>query len=178
MFKTNAPQVFEEIDSWLLAVTQELEDTARGLGAQALRTLALYSAQYSGDFAANWKVSINNEPPPPFEEGVIHSRLDPTYYGSKDTGKFTPSIMGDPAAISHTLEQAAGRMSRFKLGDTIWLSNSARHDELYAWKIENNEIKFRPGNKGEPVRRTLEEMRTNYTTIDRATVKRLIEGKL
>ena len=38
--------------------------------------------------------------------------------------------------------------STIKLGGTVYITNSAQHEDAYAWKIENNQITFRTPNMG------------------------------
>ena len=63
--------------------------------------------------------------------------------------------MGDIEAVSYAYSHNAGKEDKFlTLGPTIYISNSAEHTEFYAWKIENDQIKFRDGNEGHPVAKT------------------------
>lgn len=164
----NQDRVFAEMDAWLDAVKRELEDIARGLASQALRRLVFNSPQYSGDFAANWRVSINT-PDTRFDVGAIV--LTPKK-------GFKPFIQGDMPAINRAISNADGNLDAFHLGDTIWIANSARHDELYAWKIEDNQISFRPGNYGETLRLTLDDLRITYASITPSLATRLIQARL
>lgn len=166
----NLEQVFSDIDNWLAAAEAQIEGIARGLATEALINLLDHSPQYSGDFAANWKVSVN-VPDHSFEAGIFGKT-----FAVKGSG--SPFIRGDMPALQYAMRNAMGKLDGFKLGDTIWISNSAKHLELYAWKIENNKIKFRPGNYGEAIRITMDEMRTRYTEISRADAEQLIREKL
>lgn len=166
----NLEQVFSDIDNWLAATEAQIEGVARGLATDALNTLLEHSPQYSGDFAANWNLSVN-VPDHSFEAGIFGKT-----FAVKDSG--SPFSRGDLPAMQYAKAKAKGKLDGFKLGDTIWISNSAKHLELYAWKIENNQIKFRPGNYGETIRITMDEMRIAYTEISRAGAERLIREKI
>lgn len=167
---SNASKVSSDIDSWLAAVVEETEEVAKGLATEAMITLLDNSPQFSGDFAANWKLSVAN-PDYSFQAGVFPKYAFTATRTKKKRRE--PFILGDQPAMQHAFIQAMGKMDQFKLGQTIWLTNSAEHLVPYAWMIEDNRIKFRPGNHGETVRITMDELRINYTFIDREKAMRL-----
>lgn len=160
-------QFFAAIDAWEREVEAEIERLARGLATEALYTVLYNSAQYSGDFAANWKVAVNR----------IDASAEDMIFG-KSWGDPDPFILGDQPAISYALNRAAGNMSGFKLGDTIWIANSSQHTEHYAWKIEGNTLKFRAGNHGEPIRITVDEFKVKYASIRKDVANRLMGASL
>ncbi len=135
---TNLGQVMSEIDRWLVAVQVEVEQIAIDLMKVMLRQALWNSPQYSGDFVANFKVSIGKQDRS-FTPGIFSDKIFPTK---------APYQKGDTPAITFAAMANADKATGFKLGGTIWLSNSAAHDDLYAWKIENNTLKLRPQNFG------------------------------
>lgn len=163
----NKAQVLKDLDNWEAAVLKQLEALARGLATEAFVTILYNSPQYSGDFAANWKVSY----------GAPDKAFDEMVFG-KQWGDPDPFIQGDMEAINYAIRQARGSLAGFKLGQTIFIANSAEHTHTYAWMIEGNKIKFRAGNKGEPIRITVEEMQKRYKVISKAMAGRLIEAKI
>jgi hypothetical protein len=167
----NLDEAFAVIDAWDKAVTAQLEDVARGMMTEAMITSLDNSAQWSGDFAAGWKVQVG-EPDRSFQMGVFGK-----YYGLKGMDD-APFTRGDTPAMSYAFSNAKGRMDGFKLGQKIFLTNSAEHLTTYAWKIESNQIQFRPNNYGETVRITYDQMKMRFKTIDRATAQYLGQVKL
>ena len=116
---------------WVAAIKQETEVVALGLGKRVFEKLLYESPQYSGDFVGNWKVSVD-APNTSFKElpRVLKE----------------PVGRGDEYAIGYAKSHTA--WPNLTLGKTLFISNSAYHDEPYALKIETGEIEFRPINEG------------------------------
>ena len=153
------------VQAWFAAVEEAAADAAVGIAKRVFDKVLIESPQYSGDFAANWKVSVN-APDTTFTIGVIRPRV--AKYADGDGIKNTkPFGRGDPEAIAYA--KAHADWSKIKLGDVIYISNSASHEEDYAFKIEKGEIKFRPVNQGAGAvaRRSLEFVAHRYPQIDR-----------
>lgn len=121
------------VKGWLAAVEKQAEDAAVKLAKVAFNRVVEHSPQYSGDYAANWKVSFGTP--------------DRTFRSFGFSGKHA---VGDEPAVSRA--KAAANWKGFKLGQQIFLSNSAVHydpyPEHYAWKIQNEQIVFREENRG------------------------------
>lgn len=170
----NIGQVVSQIDEWEAQVYEATRRAVMGLSIKMFHRVIEKSAQYSGDFAANWKIQpkvVDTH----FEPNVLSHRSKP-WDGStrKRLGpEFQPRIMGDPAAKQYALSANAGRLSGFQLGDDIWISNSAAHDEPYAWKIEDGKIKFRAGNRGAPVKQAFDMVSSAYSVIGPSELSRL-----
>jgi hypothetical protein len=170
MFKiTNLDQVFKEMDAWLLQAEAEVERVAISYAHTALKHAANRSPQYSGDFVSNWKLSVNRIPGiTEFEPNVFPDKMFPTE---------NPYQMGERPGIDEAIQRNEDAISEFnfKLGDTIWLSNSAYHDSTYAWKIENSTIKLRPVNYGgyAPLKQVRNFMRHHFREINKQTRKLL-----
>lgn len=166
---TNFDKVFEEMDAWLLQAEAEVERVAISYAQTMLKHAAHRSPQYSGDFVSNWKLSVNRIPgATEFEPNVFPDKMFPTE---------EPYQMGDDAGIRVAIVRNEDSVSEFnfKLGDTIWLSNSAYHDSTYAWKIENSTIKLRPVNYGgyAPLKQVRNFMRQHFSEINKQTRKLL-----
>lgn len=157
---TNLSKVVADIDRWLLSVHEDVEQIAIGLMKVMLNQAMLHSPQYSGDFVANYKVSI----------GKIDKGFTPGIFSDKKFPAKAPYQKGDMPAISFAAAANVGKTAGFKLGNTIWLSNSAAHDDLYAWKIENNTLRLRPQNFGGegPMRAVKAYMKLNFSRITKA----------
>lgn len=159
----NLDEFFKGIDLWQQQVEAEVTAVAKNLASYALRHVLAVSPQYSGDFVANWNMSVG-QPDTSFTKGVFQPR-------SKD---FPPFLMGDLAAQNAALSRNTGRLNGFKLGQTIWISNTAHHMDFYSFKIENNEITFRAGNMGAPVERTMVKMANEFGIITKSKYGKLI----
>lgn len=150
--KTNSRAVRQGFEEWLEKAQAEVEQTIKGASVEVFKMVLRNSPQFSGDFVGNWNYSVG-EPDYKFEY------LDLIQPGEE------PFIMGDSPAINYAIAQNAGRESGFNLGDTIYFANSAEHDTPYAVAIEENAVKFRIGNIGAPLERTVFEFGSQYKEI-------------
>lgn len=136
-------QFSAQINAWMLRVGQATQQAASGMAGLALQEIVKESPQYSGDFVSGWEVSFN---------GPAYIWRPAKLYTQDDA----PFQKGDEPAMDHALRKAAPNLARaamagsaqrgYGTGVSIYLSNSAKHDEPYAWKIEKGEIDFRPVN--------------------------------
>lgn len=122
------------VQRWFSSVEEAAAEAAVGLAKEAFEEIIQYSPQYSGDFVANWKVS-KNTPDTSFTLDAVHG-----------FNKAEPFQMGDSPAMEYARQHA--KWPKIRLGESIFLSNSARHDEPYAWKIELGQVALRPVNEG------------------------------
>lgn len=123
-------------------------DRARVIAGQRLtqivREAQIHAADispvYSGDYASNWNVS--------------YGLPDTTFVNTKTSGsREYKDYLGQGSASFDAPRDSRWGMGNFKmtgfaLGQTVFLTNAANHDEPYAWKIEKKEIKFRDVNVG------------------------------
>lgn len=156
-----------QMDKWLEEQTALTEAAAKGLAIEAFKRLLMLSPQYSGDFVMNWRITLNKPQAggPDFTDKHLLGDQLPSQLGSNFQA-------GSRQAVSIAIRMNDGRLNDFKfpkkgkLADAsasiIYFSNASRHDEPYAWKIEDNQIKFRPGNEGSVVRRMLASMLVDY----------------
>lgn len=164
----------ESVQGWFSRVRTAAEGAAVGLGKEAFEQILETSPQYSGDFTANWKVSVGT-PDTTFTIDVIPSRVSsPDDDGIRHSEPFK---RGDGEAIAYAKSRA--KWPVLKLGQKLFISNSANHDEPYAMKIENGEIKLRPVNKGADhvVRRSTQYVLNRYSRIDKVQLQALLKGK-
>lgn len=163
-----------QIRAWSAKAEKLATDVARGLGIDAFRHVLEISPQYSGDFAANWKYSLNFVDTT-FDVGVVTPSNKYKGHAQNFRAEYAFS-QGDWPARNYALAANAGRASAFQLGDTAYISNSSEHDEPYAWLIEKNKIRFRPENSaygGETVQQTVEYLRGRYSDITLSQARRL-----
>lgn len=165
----NLDQAFAAIDRWLDSVEEQVADIAVSLTYIMLGEAVKTSSQYSGDFAANWKLS-RNRIDTTFQAGIFPEKTFPVPEGQ------SPFQRGDMQPMMYAVRASTGVLAGAKLGDTLWLSNSATHNgDTYAWKLEGNLIRLRPVNYGGegPLRQVREYMKVHYSRIDKNTVRLL-----
>lgn len=165
----NVGEVSQTIDKWLEEVEGIATKFCRGVAVRIFEQTLMNSVQYSGDFAANWKFSLNSIDTSFKRDAVPEFRNQSevvTWTHGKEGEKqpffsrFMPmDDRGEGArfhAVSYTLRSNRGRDEAFKLGDTIYISNSAAHDEPYAEGIENGTIKLRIKSNARPLGRAVD----------------------
>ena len=131
----NLPAFDAKVMAWFAAVEKATAEAAVGLAREAFEQIIETGPQYSGDFVANTKVSVGAPAPiSAFQPFVLH---DSTH---------DPFKMGDSPAMAYARSHVD--WPKLTLGQTIYISSSAKHDEFYAWKIEDGVIKLRPENAG------------------------------
>ncbi len=131
-----------DVGAWFGAVSQAAQEAAAGLAEVALQHVLDESPQYTGDFVSGWQVSFNG----PTNIWRPAKLINQTQINS---GLVEPYQKGDEPAIDYALNMAWPRLAAARaqpLGTSIYLSNSAVHDEPYAWKIEEGSIDFRSVN--------------------------------
>jgi hypothetical protein len=162
---TNLDQVEAEFEAWLHQQESVLERVAIGLTKVALGKALEYSPQYSGDFAANWKLYVNK----------IELDIQVDVFPGQQFPAEDPFQRRDTPAIQYAIKANEERVNEFNFrwGDTIWLANSAVHEDLYAWKIEDGLLKLRPVNYGGegPLRQTKTYLKTHFSRIDKSNVE-------
>lgn len=161
---------------WLGAVQKSAEVAALSVAREAVGFAAANTPQWSGDMAANWKLSTGS--PKPFQMNVFNSQFG----GWRQRGDWrkVSSVfkLGDAPAVAFAVAEAAGEANDFKLGQSLYITNSAYHPEdsedgsqgvidPYAWKVEAGLIHLRPVNQGGAhiVRRTLNVMSVKYRQL-------------
>ena len=155
-----------DVGAWFVAVERAAQDAAAGLAFVALQRVLEESPQYTGDFVSGWEVSFNT-PANIWRPAKILNR------NMIDSGYIDPFEKGDEPAISYAEGNAWPRLSAAKsqpLGTDIYLSNSAVHDEPYAWKIERGEIDFRSVNPSSShvVSRAVDFTKHRFASIGRS----------
>ena len=165
---TNLSAFDAQVKAWFAAVEKAAAEAAVGLAKRVFDKVLIESPQYSGDFTANWQVSVD-APSTKFTIGVLRPKLH-GYADSVGIRGIEPFKRGDPEAIAYAQSHAI--WPSIKLGQTIYLSNSANHDEDYAWKIEDGKIKFRMVNQGADHvgKRSLDFVAHRYPVINKSAL--------
>jgi hypothetical protein len=141
---------FEDIDKWIHQVEQISEGVVRGLAIQSFNFIVENSAQYSGDFAANWNLSVG-QPDYQFTDGVLTNLRG---------YELITRIAGDSEAVELAKGRARSVLGSIKFGSSVYITNTAGNEEDYAWKIENGTVNFRDGNQGHTVERAMDLLKT------------------
>jgi hypothetical protein len=151
----------QAFSKFFASVERKVEKRFHQTASTALQWMAQESPQYSGDFAANWKVAINGIDVS-FDYQAVSGQADFFRDGGKNEGA-RPFQQGDPEAIRYALVRGEPILARAKFGDYVTISNSAARGEFsYAWLIEEGKIRFRPVNVsgGRVISRLLETFRS------------------
>ena len=159
---SNLSQFTAQLDQFADGVEQSVESVAEALAHEALVYLVNHSAQYSGDFTANWNYSVGI-PNTSWKEDIFNLNAS------------EPVIMGHGRAISYAMSKKRKDYRPIVLGETIYLTNGSQHDQAYAQMIEDNQIDFRPGNSGAPMARTIEYIASRYSALTTLETARLIQ---
>jgi hypothetical protein len=168
----NAGALDKQLEQWEEAVYELVRQVAIGYTVELYKAVLSNSAQYSGDYCANWNLSFGD---PDF---TVKTNI----FSNRDSGSITElvqngtKVQGHNEAISYGMRKLKSVKGRFKLGETIFISNASYHEEPYAAKIEGNLIKFRPGNYGNTVGRSLDRVR-QYTDIGPDDLRKLTRNK-
>ena len=140
------------VDAWFGAVEKATSEAAVGLAHEVFEQILETSPQYSGDFTANTKISVG-APDTSFTPDIFPNTMkSPFHVGSSPAQEYAK-------ANAHWTTPA--------LGQSIFISSSAKHDDWYAWLIENGQIKLRPENYGatKVYSRAVNLVSHNYTHI-------------
>lgn len=160
----NLAQVIAQLDAWIASAERLAENVAKGLAAESFKMLLDHSPQYSGDFVANWNVSIGN--------------IDASFTQFQDpaiTSTFKVYQNRSAPAMQAAILRNAGKLATFKLGEAIFISNGSSHDQAYAPMVEDDSITWRPGtsNIGRPIAITAGFVHQAYRALDSSTAKTL-----
>ena len=137
-----------EVNAWLLKAEELAVNVARGLAVEVFKRAVNGSPIFSGDFMSSWKFEVGSVTPSftPItpvdtykhaESGHLHRYLTEV----EQTGYSRASLRD--LAYAENLGKELGVV---KLGPTIYIHNSAEHDQQYAMMVENNTIKWRAEN--------------------------------
>ena len=140
---SNLSEVNSKVKAWFGAVEDAARDAVVGLAKEVLDNALINSPQYSGDYTASWRVT-SKVIDYTYEKDAIPGAAR----WNQGSGGPEPFGRGDQQAIDFALKHNAMVWPTIKLGQTVFISSSAKHDEFYAWKIEKGQIKLRPENAG------------------------------
>lgn len=169
---TNLDQVLKQLEDWESAVYVMATEVFRGISVRMFHTALEHSPQFSGDFAANWRYSLK-QPDVSFDANLFSlptQKNDPGEYGRRNVVAFH---RGSQQAIQHAKTYNAGREMSFKLGDDIFISNSAVHDDPYAKMIWEGKIKFREVNQPMDLVPRLQDLMRSYQVIGKTEARKL-----
>ena len=140
---SNLSEVNSTVKAWFGAVEDAARDAVVGLAKEVLDNALINSPQYSGDYTASWRVTLNH-----IDTTYETNAIPGAARWNQGAGGPEPFGRGDQQAIDFALKHNATVWPTIKLGGTVYITNSAQHEDAYAWKIENNQITFRTPNMG------------------------------
>lgn len=108
------------------------------MAQDTLAYAAKVSPQWTGTFAANWRLAINKSRP-----GNSNNEV------ATDAEREVPQASErDSVAVNTAINSSGSRLSRLKVGDRIYLSTVARNQDgdEYHWDVEGGLIRFRKDN--------------------------------
>lgn len=162
----NKKKFADQLMNWAQRTEQDAVDVTRGLAAELFHRLLQNSPQYSGDYAANWRLSQN----------VVDTRFERVQIGMPDEGAY---IVGDKPAINYAISANRGLEAGATLTTSFYISNSAVHSgDAYALKIERGTIDFRHPNKGQVISRSVGEMFPRYQKLSSYQFNKLRRSKV
>lgn len=177
---SNIAQVQKDLDAWIKGFEKESVAIVKNYAAQTFHILLGRSPQFSGDFVANWNISLN-VPDTSFRRFKA-TRTDPMKRGrSFDTADMNYK-RGDKPAMTEAKMRNEGALQGYIHGDRIVMTNASFHNfgrsekrDYYAKAIEADHIKWRAGNEtaGHPAAKTKLWMGTRYATLNRSTVAKM-----
>lgn len=136
---TNRAEFSSQVKGFINSARAQAENRLAGVMKGAQLHATLHSPVWSGDFASNWNVSYGTPDTTFIDSGGDYMR------SSSEPGK---EYKMNPLSSAIGLPPGNFNMVGFRLGQPVYLTNAAEHDEPYAWLIENNQIKFRSVNVG------------------------------
>jgi len=160
------------VDAWLATCTDLATEVAKGYVSETYHYILETSPQFSGDFVANWNLSLML---PDNSFVHLHPVSSFAWFRSPRYGE------GDREAIDKALSRARAAFDGFRLGVPVFFTNASAHDdEPYALKIEANTIEFRPVNVsgGAVMYRAQSVMRLRYNQIGPTGAAQLMGVKL
>ena len=167
-----------EVNAWLLKAEELAVNVARGLAVEVFKRAVNGSPIFSGDFMVNWKFEVGSVTPSftPItpvdtyehaESGHLHR-----YFTEIDQTGYSRPMLRDMAYA----ENLGKELGVTRLGPTIYIHNSAEHDQEYAIMIENNTIKWRAENQkmGEPGSKAISAVAADFGVIGEMEAAKLV----
>lgn len=146
------------IDAAFDALEAECADIIRGMTVEIFLHTLQMSPQYFGRYASSWTYQVGKP-----ELGWTNPEF---VYEGEDQGYAMLHRKGDYPALASAIQHNTGRDNAFRLGETVYISNSADHGEgPYAQGIENGTVKLRSVNQpGRPLGRAIDRAATWFAT--------------
>jgi len=145
---------WENLDEAFAELEKECTEVVRGITVEIFLHTLQMSPQYFGRYASSWTYKVGSP-----ELGWTNPEF--VYY-EEDQGYAPVYRKGDYPALASAIKHNAGRDSVFKLGDTVFISNSVDHGQgPYAAAIEDGTINLRAVNQpGRPLGRAIDRAGT------------------
>ena len=158
------------VRGWLSDVEDAAAEASTAIAKEAFEQIIEGLPQYSADMVANVNVSVD-QPDGSFTQGLGGNRLA----GDPVKGKvgFVPSQRGDPQAME--VARSRAKFPKIKLGQSMFISSDAVHDQHYSMLVEEGKIALRPVNQGSDhiFRKTLVVLGNKYSRISKGQLATL-----
>lgn len=130
--------VAEAVRASMRAAENRTLSATKKMAQDTLAFAAKKSPQWTGTFAANWRLSINRARPGNSSDEVARDF----------EREFPDAKEGDMVAVRTATNSPGSKLSGLRLGDRIYLSTRARNEdgEEYHWDVEGGLIRFRKQN--------------------------------
>ena len=159
--------VERQVKKWMDQVEQDAQETARGLSVDLLNRMIENSPQWTGDFASNWRYSINS----------VDYTYDEGDVPPKPGAIVEPWKQFDQPAVQLGKAKNRGKDLKFKLGDDVYISNSSTHDEPYAQGVFDGSVKLRDVNRRVVLASVLEDFNATYGKVLNANQVKRLKGR-
>jgi hypothetical protein len=126
---SNLAKVNDGLENWLEAIEDLADGAYRGLAVGAFRYIVENTAEWSGNLAASWKLTV----------GAPAAGYDPTVFkGTSLGGLGQPEPFSkrapNTAALHYAKSIAKSELPHIRLGAPVYISNGAP----YTWNVELN----------------------------------------
>lgn len=150
---------WDNLDAAFAHLEREVEDVVRGITVETWHGILNRTPQYLGRMVASYTYSLNA----PVTVDRSHAIEVPDTEDHDELSSFVRS-RGHVEAINTANLYNLGNDLRFRLGDTVWITNGVDHGEgAYSAAVELGEVRLRPANlPGQPVARTLDSIVARY----------------
>lgn len=154
-------------DKAFAELEKELTSVVRGMTVMMWNSILIKTPQFYGRMAASWSYSIGSPEYYDRSSMVEHYQIDSpaSYYIDREgNDQFGGLWRGHPAAIAIANDDNIGSDKKFKLGNTVYISNGVDHGEgYYAADVEQINIPLRQVNMpSAPLSRTVSMIEAKY----------------
>ena len=163
-----------DVTAWFASVESAAAEAAVSIAKDGFEQIIEGLPQYSSDMVSNVNVSVG-APDGSFTPGLGGNRLAGDPVGGKVS--FVPSQRGDTQGME--IARARAKFPKITLGQSVFVSSNASHDEPYSVAVEEGLVNLRPVNQGadHTFRKTLVRLGNTYSHISKSQIATLRSKK-